>query len=401
VSVSRVLIVLLGLSAAGRPALAQPDSPAGYPRPSALNVGGEVAAAVAPRDDTAFFNYTDYGRSALRLVRLRLFGEWRLPGRVSLVAEARTESIDDVEAAAAYVRWRPWATRDIDVQVGRIPPVIGAFARRAYGRDNAVVGLPLPYQYLTALRPDALPATVGDLLLMRGRGWQPSFPIGSHELAPGIALLSASRWDTGAQLRWRDGAVELAGAVTRGAPAVPVVRETNQGLQWSGRASATLPGGWSAGVSGARGQWIEDGVLELVPVASRGRSTQSVVAADAEFGAGRWLLRGEALRSVFDVPLAASGSRSLSAWAVFAEARYRPHPRWHLAARLERLRFGDVAGTDGAPTAWDFGVDRVEAIVGYRLTRAVDLRAGWQGDWRQGGRVRVRHYPVAQILYWF
>jgi len=39
--------------------------------------------------------------------------------------------------------------------------VIGAFARQAYGRDNLVIGTPLAYQYLTSLRPDALPARNG------------------------------------------------------------------------------------------------------------------------------------------------------------------------------------------------------------------------------------------------
>ena len=43
---------------------------------------------------------------------------------------------------------------------GRIPPLFGAFGRRGYqGRDNPLIGYPLAYQYLTSLRPDAVPAT--------------------------------------------------------------------------------------------------------------------------------------------------------------------------------------------------------------------------------------------------
>ena len=44
-------------------------------------------------------------------------------------------------------------TRDFDIQVGRVPPTFGAFARRTYATDNPLIGYPLAYQYLTSLRP--------------------------------------------------------------------------------------------------------------------------------------------------------------------------------------------------------------------------------------------------------
>ena len=117
-------------------------------------------------------------------------GEWRVAQRFSILGEARSENGDGVEVPAFYGRWQPWARHDLTVQAGGIPPVIGAFPRRAYGRDNVVIGSPLAYQYLTSLRPDALPATVDDLLRMRGRGWQPSYPIGSTGGRPGCARSS-------------------------------------------------------------------------------------------------------------------------------------------------------------------------------------------------------------------
>ena len=52
-----------------------------------------------------------------------------------------------------------------------MPPTFGAFARRTYATDNPLIGYPLAYQYLTSLRPDALPANADELLRMRGRGW--------------------------------------------------------------------------------------------------------------------------------------------------------------------------------------------------------------------------------------
>ena len=75
-------------------------------------------------------------------------------------------------------------TAPLDIQAGRIPPVFGAFARRTYGADNPLIGYPLAYQYLTSLRPDAVPATADDLLAMRARGWRASYPVGVTSPAP-------------------------------------------------------------------------------------------------------------------------------------------------------------------------------------------------------------------------
>lgn len=367
--------------------------------------GGEFSGVVGPRDTDAFFNYTDYELNALRTARARLFTEWRVRTGLSFVGELRADDGPRLEVAALYVRWRPWANREFDIQAGRIPPVIGLFTRHAYGRDNIVIGVPLAYQYLTSLRPDALPVTLDDLLRMRGRGWQPSFPIGARDDAPGIPLVSALRWDTGVQARWSRGWLELSGAWTRGAPAIPVVRETNGGSAWSGRAIVRAPSGLTVGVSGARGDWIERGVLQLVPEGYRDRSSETLLGVDAEFARGRWLWRAELLRVTFELPVVGTPlfSGRLPARASYAEARYRFHARWQLAARAERLDFGRVqpSTVTASPTTWDAPVVRLEGVVGFRAHRQVEIRAGWQHNWRDGGRIRERGFPALQALLWF
>jgi hypothetical protein len=393
------------LAAAPPPLSAQDAADAGGPGlRQHFGGGGEIAAVLAPHDATAFFNYSDYRRDVVRLARLRLFGEWRPAERWSVIAELRTENADDVMLPALYVRWQPSARRDAFIHAGRIPPVIGGFARHAYGRDNIVIGQPLAYQYLTSLRPDALPATMDDLLRMRGRGWQPSFPVGSTSLAPGIPLISVSTWDTGVSGLWRPGILDLAGALTRGSPSIPVVGDTNDGMTWSGRIAARLPRGVTVGVSGARGQWLEADVLDLTAAGRSGRSAQTVVGTDVELGHGPWLVRGEWLRSTFDMPdpLTPTSEVRLDAWSGFVEARYRPLPRWQVGMRLERLAFGSVPdGTSTGTRTWDADVDRVEAVVGFRATRHVEIRGGWQHNWRDGGRVRVRGLPVLALYGWF
>ena len=359
--------------------------------------------SIGPADDIAFFNYTDYEHNALRLARIRLYGEWRVSPIVSFVGEVRTEDNDSFEASAAYVRIRPWAGHAFAIQAGRIPPVIGAFSRRAYGRDNPLIGMPLAYQYLTSLRTDAIPATPDDLLRMRARGWRPDFPIGSREVGPGTPLVSATRWSTGIEARWEQNWFEVAGAWSLGSPGVPAAIDFTAGRQISARAAVTIPAGATIGFSAARGRWIDDDVLTLVAAEQRGRSTQTTMGLDAEIGGGPWLVRAEWLRAVYELPWTgtAASPPDVRAWSAFVEARRRLHARWQVAVRLDRLDFSTIVGTAGVATPWDAPIDRAEAAVAFRATRRLEVRGGWQHNWREAGRVRERGFPAVQALFWF
>ena len=68
------------------------------------------------------------------------------------------------------------ARRPIDIQAGPHPSDVRRVRARDYGAGNPLIGYPLAYQYLTAVRPDALPASTDDVLRMRARGWRPSYP---------------------------------------------------------------------------------------------------------------------------------------------------------------------------------------------------------------------------------
>src|SRR4029453_5623526 len=98
-----------------------------------VTISGEVTATAGARDESAFFNYTDYEHNALRMFRLSLSGMWRPAARLAFLTGLRSEDVQRVIPYALYVRVRPWKGHALDVQAGRIPPVFGAFARRSYG----------------------------------------------------------------------------------------------------------------------------------------------------------------------------------------------------------------------------------------------------------------------------
>ena len=103
-----------------------------------VRLGGEVSGTLAPKDD-GYFNYSDYETSSLRLFRLDLAAEVRLASFASVLVDVRSDNLHAPRVYALYLRVRPWAERELDLQAGIVPPVFGAFPRRRYASDN-----PLP-----------------------------------------------------------------------------------------------------------------------------------------------------------------------------------------------------------------------------------------------------------------
>ncbi len=220
-----------------------------------LTVGGSLSATMGS-DDPGFFNYTDYEDSTLRMLRLDLTASLRAGSHVSLLGEVRSQNAGAPEAYALYLRIRPWTKRRFDLQIGRVPPTFGAFPRRSYEAENPLIGYPLAYQYLTSLRPDAVPASADELLQMRGRGWLASYSVGNVTPAAGVPLATAFRWDTGVQAHTANDFVDLTAAVTTGTLSNPLFRDDNTGRQVAGRVALHPIAGLIVGASAAHGSFV-------------------------------------------------------------------------------------------------------------------------------------------------
>jgi hypothetical protein len=371
-----------------------------------VTASGEITATFGGRDETAFFNYTDYEHNALRMFRISLTGMWQPASRLAFLGELRSEDVENVIPYALYVRVRPFAGRAFFIQAGRIPPVFGAFGRRIYGSGaNPLIGYPLVYQYLTTLRPDAIPATADDLLAMRGRGWRTEYPVGADTEAPGVPLMSAYRWDTGVEAhaasRWIDGSV----AVTTGTLAKPLVQNDNTGWQASGRVAWKPIVGLAIGASVSHGEFLARTVTDLASVPATTVYSQRALGFDAEYSRDHWIVRGEMIESRWKMPaLAAPYINPLRGLGGFVEGRYRFGARYFAAARADRLTFSRISGErlfGGVPTPWDAPVSRLEVGGGIYIRRNLTARGVVQRNWREGGRVRDRTFLSGQLAYWF
>ena len=401
------LTVALGL--AGGPAGAQDEPPPPSREPRRLSIGIEGLVSVAT-DDSGYFNYTSYEKSTTELVRLRMDASLRLGPRAALLVEGRMDNGGGPSLSAAYLRVRPFAGHAFDVQLGRIPPVFGAFGRRAYGVDNPLIGQPFAYQYLTSLRPDSLPASADDLVSMKGMGWANYYPIGSETWDQGLPLVAADRWDTGVQARWAAGRVTVAMAVTQGTQCNPRVRDDNSGKQVMGRVEVRPVLGLVLGASAAQGDYLAESAVAALPPESREAShDQQAFGLDAEFSRGHWLLRTEGILSRWFVPPVEEPlvPSPLEAWGFFVEARRKIRPGLYAAARFDHVGFSSLTAspaegsTTPVVTPWEAPVTRVEVGAGYNIRHNVVLKAAVQQNWRKEAAEQSDMVIAAQTQFWF
>ena len=401
-------LTLLLLVCAARLALAQalPSEPIALAN-GRVTISGDLSAAYGS-DDPGFFNYTDYEHSTLRLLRLDLTAAVKAGPHFTLLGEIRTENLGTIRPYALYLRIRPWTTRDFDIQVGRVPPTFGAFARRTYANDNPLIGYPLAYQYLTSLRPDALPASADELLRKRSLGWLVRYSLGEPSPDIGVPLVSAFRWDTGVQAHATLGIVSATAAVTTGTVSNPLFSDDNQGRQVAGRVELRPAAGVILGTSLARGPFVSDAAARAaVGDGHDAEFTQTAWGGDAEYSRDHYLLRVETIVSRWRLPIAAPPAPQLalqsplSAVSLSVEGRYKLRPDWFVAARYDHLGFSDQTGAAGT-LPWDAPVTRMEIGAGYSVQRNLLLKGAFQHDTRDGGvLLKIAHLVAAQLVFWF
>ncbi len=370
----------------------------------------DVTGAPSCTDDPGFFNYTDYDHSVVRMIRIGVTAALRASRHFSLLGELRSENAGGPLPYALYLRYRPWIDRNLDVQVGRVPPTFGAFARRVYASDNILIGYPLAYQYLTSLRPDSLPASADELLRMRGRGWLSNFSVGETHPRHGMPVASVFRWDTGVQVHAAAGIVEGAASLTVGTLANPLVRDDNDGKQYAGRLAVHPTTGLTVGVSAARGPFVTREAAEAADPGnnddndgdSGGAYTQIAWGADAEYSWSYYLIRFETIVSDWTLPNVSAPAIGgpLRTVGTSIEGRYKIRPRLHVAARFDHLGFSTITGSSRTDE-WDAPVDRLEVGGGYLLQRNLQLKMSFQHNTRDGGRATMVRVGALQLVFWF
>jgi hypothetical protein len=224
--------------------------------------------------------------------------------------------------------------------------------------------------------------------------------VGNPEPGVGLPLIAAFDWNLGVQARIGLRPVEVAVAWTPGNLSVPGRDDRPGHGELSGRVAFRPGPGLVFGASAAHGTFVTQQAFDALPAGLRQGGRQTAWGADAEFAAGHVIVRSELIVNRWTMPTATAAPLDLDTLGGYLEGRYRLRPDVYVAARMERLAFGEIsAGTTAAP--WEARVTRVEAGAGYLVSRRARLKVVYQLNVRDGGRVRRSHLAAAQLVAWF
>ena len=324
-------------------------------------------------------NLTYYRENIMKLLRVSLLFSFRASDRVGLYVNITSENLDTPHLYGAFVRLAPLTENKLWIQAGKIPQPFGAFPERWYPFANPLIGTPFMYSYVTSLRPDNIPAGPDDLLSQRGNGLSPQFRGGGNTLrVPGVPMIEIFKWAAGGVGFGSVGQFEWLAGATSGTLSHPGGVDEGDGAQVLGRARYRPSPAFNAGVSAARGRWLNDVVEGSLGDASLDSFKQTGVGGDFNYTRGHLILYGEAAWSRWDVPNIAEPVEALSA---FLETRYRLVPGLYLAGRFDRLTFNDITSRSGESEHWEFPVTRLEIGTGYSWERHVILKLVGQFNW--------------------
>lgn len=323
-----------------------------------VNLGGQVSVHAFKSDRSTTPRVLNRGRASFGW-RFDLFVDGKVTDNVLALANVRLFEDESINFDYLAIRITNIFDLNLNFQAGRFDMPFGNLAERRFPEKNFLFGLPLIYEYRTAL-PN-VPTAQADLLINRGRG-------------VGMRMMDFGIYDIGAMVFGTFGRFHIAAALSNGSISAPSNRQLNVNKDFGKtlRLTFTPMMGLILGTSGSIGAYLPESTQPL----PRGRSSeeykQMIGEVDLEFSRGPLILYGEAVLSDWEVPLD-TRDVNLRALGYYAEAKVTVAPRWYVATRVSGLLFSDH-DFDGVVRRWDYDMLEVEGGVGVYLARNTVLK---------------------------
>ena len=345
------------------------------------------------RGDPEFFN-----------PRLALFLDARLGPHFYSFAQARIDRGFDPggkpDADARFdeylLRYTPFDDARLNLQAGKFATVAGNFVPRHQSWDNPFINAPLPYERVTTISDQAVPASPAAFLARR------ALP---DKKAAWLPVLWGPAYTTGAStfgaLGRFDYAFEFKNASLSSRPAAWDARAVG----WDAPTIAARLGcrpnaAWNFGVSASEGAYLLP-AAERAPGfpagKKRGDFLQQTVGADASYAWRHWQFWGEVFLSRFEVPNVGDADTL----AYYLEAKYKLTPQLFAAARWNQQFFGKVPDGAGGHQPWDRDAWRVDAALGYRFTRHLQGKLQYSFNHQKGSLQQGEQLAAAQVTVKF
>lgn len=328
------------------------------------------------------------GNPQFSVHRFQLFLDAAVDDHVAFTAKLANNVVvqDDlkkIELQLAYVSFTDIAGRGLNVSVGRILTPFGLFAKRQLSPDNPFIGSPLYFQYQVNVSPTF--------------GYRPTLTRG--DIYGGLSTMYLGGYYTG---------VELFGTLFRetfdfdfaltNAPISSFRSDvnTNGGLSFQGRVGVRPAMFISAGTSLSYGAFMDES-LENRFLEDLERYKQSSIGFDFTLDWQFYKLTGEFIYNRWNAPfividyivsppygsgLPSGAELDLVSREVLVDLKVdMPFlVGSYVAVRFNLLEFDTIEDplNAGSAIAWASGVRRYALGVGYRLTRTVLFKAGYE-----------------------
>jgi len=325
--------------------------------------------------------------------RLRLFADIFLGDHVYTLIEVRSDrgaapSNGSIKARVeqAYLRLTDGGG-GLGAQVGRFASPFGAYPLRHLGVADPFLRPPLPYDYRTTMASSHVPPDAADFVSWKN--WPEFFRL------PGAPPVWEVPYQWGAMLFGRLGPIDLRVAAMNSAPSSEPDAwgfdwDRFRAPSWVVGARSRLSASLEVGASYNRGPWMEEITAGTIvpqpgaPTPSFRDYAQELVSIDFALARGAWVVRGESMLDLWEVPNLAERPKEI---LYSLEVQRDLTAGLFAATRVGYVDFRPVDLGGGAGQAdWDRDVYRVEGSLGYRLVRngGVLLSAYQQGA-RRGG----------------
>jgi hypothetical protein len=275
-----------------------------------------------------------------------------------------------------FVRYTVFEDSRLNFQAGKFATVVGNWVARHDSWNNPFITAPLPYENVLAVSDISIPASPGAFL---GRQNLPD------NKAKWLTIIWGPSYASGASISGQidrlDYAVEVKNAGLSSRPYVwdPTAEQWDNPTV-SGRLGYRPDEAWNVGSSFSYGPYLLPEAYDSLPAGtSVSDFNQLTVGQDVSFSWHEWQVWAEAYASRFDVPNVGNADTL----AYYVEAKYKISSELFAAARWNQQFFGTVPNGLGGRQQWDPNMIRVDAALGWRLSRSLQFKAQYSYGHRQ------------------
>ena len=280
------------------------------------------------------------------------------------------------------LRYTPLDDQRLNLQVGKFATVFGGWVPRHLSWDNPFINAPLPYENVTTITDHVVPGGPAGFVGRRNRpdikqAWLPI--LWGPAYTSGASIFGT--WDR------FDYAFEFKNASISSRPySWDPFRINWDHPTYSGRVGFEPNATWKFGTSFSYGPYLLPVAAGTLPAdTGLGEFDQTTIGFDARWAYRNWQVWAEVIGARFEVP----NIGNADTYSYFIEAMYKFTPKLYGAARWNQQFFSNVPDGAGGQIHWDRNASRIEAVVGYRFTRhlQVKLQYGFteqEGDLEQG-----------------